>query len=629
MNLELRYGPLRAAAPPAQKVDAARASRIDVIVWGGTTAEELEATIEHVLATGVNRVIALPPENDEAWQGVDDEGRVVAASANGLSGTAAALDAALQATGAGLVAILRAGVTVPRDWTERIRTAAASSAQAGIIATLSDTGVLSVAIEERPPWLTPEAISLLAGRGAGDRLRVAAFDATCFALTRHALTSAGGFDPQSDDIQRAALDYGERLREQGLECILADDVLVHDARAPQEQQGRRRRRAKRMSPLNGDRRETRVAVRSMLQLHDSIARVAADPSSFAQAIASAGRPALSMVSVLSAAADTTRASIFAACADVCGLRGLGLSARLAIPAEDAEALPQRDGLETLTYADDDQLAAVVADADVVVLADPATLPIVNRVRRGRAPLVASVLRAAPTALPDTDLSGVLWLSSSPWVSRQMFERFGIRPGRFELSADSHYFHPRPDDANTQGRLQVAVSLRPVTASLILPLLERLAETLGEEVTIVTFGSSLASLDRRGAPPGPWRDRHRGSLSPPQLATLLGQTDILIDPTRTVANGELAAQAMACGAVPIVSSAGEAADVVRDGRDGILISSTDPADWYKPIVALDKDWPLLRGLQTAAVRAATRRSQLLTAITQYTVFAGAHGVAGRS
>jgi hypothetical protein len=52
-------------------------------------------------------------------------------------------------------------------------------------------------------------------------------------------------------------------------------------------------------------------------------------------------------------------------------------------------------------------------------------------------------------------------------------------------------------------------------------------------------------------------------------------------------------------------------------------SGDPERWRDAVVKLTQDWPRLRRLQTAAVQSATRRTELLTAVSLYLMFERSH------
>jgi hypothetical protein len=357
----------------------------------------------------------------------------------------------------------------------------------------------------------------------------------------------------------------------------------------------------------------------MLELERAIVRVCAQPDQFAPSVASTGRRLLRATWVLPSAATPGRAHILAAAAEVHGLRSLGLPAQLAVPGDVVERVPEDELEDAVVFENEQQLSAVAEHSDVLVAAVPDALGSIIQVRpQDRPVLLACTVRALPQSMPDVDLDGIVVMTPSRWLHGRLNEQFSIPAQQYELSADARYFHPGADQPTADTRLQIAAWLRPATAVQTLTLMQRLHDSLAPGASLVTFGASLAALDRRGAPDGPWRQRHLGALGRDSLARMLGQTDIVLDLTRNMWTGELAAAAMACGVVPVVDASSSAAELIDNDRNGIVIDSADPADWHDAIAAIDHDWPRLRALQTAALQTATQRSPQLTAISQYTV-----------
>jgi glycosyltransferase involved in cell wall biosynthesis len=61
------------------------------------------------------------------------------------------------------------------------------------------------------------------------------------------------------------------------------------------------------------------------------------------------------------------------------------------------------------------------------------------------------------------------------------------------------------------------------------------------------------------------------------------------------------ESMACGVAPVVTPAGAAYDVVRDGESGVRVPA-DPVDAAKEVIALERDRELLHRLRVGAQRA---------------------------
>ena len=632
VSLELRHRPLPITEPaPSSPAAAPFPAQVDVVLWGATDAGELATSVSQARRTGAGRII-LAVDAQADLGGLPDDPEIVAVASAAPRGAVADINAALRLSDAPLVALLRTGLTVPQDWLDRLREAAAEAREVGLVATAHDHGAVPLVRVARPAWLTPDAVSLLAGRQAGQRLRVSVFDDGCLAITRQALRAVGGLDPRAGDLQRAATEFAARLRHQDFISVLADDVVVRLDGAPAVPPRRRvlprlaaRRTARRMAPSPSARRHVQTELRSMLALEQRVVRAVAEPSRFAEELAATGRRPLSTLWIASTSSGPPRASAVAAAGEVAGLRALGFDASLAVAADEVSRLPRLDAEEALGFTDHHHLARLARNSDVLIATHPAVLPLLAQARPRRSGTVlACVFRALPQEpLPD-GLDDLLLLAPSRWLSRRVGEEFGRPVEPFEVSADARYFHPKADDPAANSRLQVGVHIRPVSASQSVPLLERLAGALPPDISWVSFGPALATLDRHGVAQGGWREHHVRASDPQALARLLGRTDIMLDMARAVPTGELAAAAMACGAIPVVPRGSAAAEVVTHGRDGIVMTTANPDAWRDAVMELARDWPRLRSLQGAGIQSATRRTPLGTAVSQYLLFERTRG-----
>jgi glycosyltransferase involved in cell wall biosynthesis len=119
---------------------------------------------------------------------------------------------------------------------------------------------------------------------------------------------------------------------------------------------------------------------------------------------------------------------------------------------------------------------------------------------------------------------------------------------------------------------------------------------GEGPYLSTMRHELAGLDVHLA----------GHQSDEQLARLYASSDLFVFPSRTDTLGQVVMEAQACGLPAIVSTEGGPKETVVDDATGIVMQSSDPADWVMAINSLLDDEPrrLRMGL-CAAQRAAAR------------------------
>lgn len=128
------------------------------------------------------------------------------------------------------------------------------------------------------------------------------------------------------------------------------------------------------------------------------------------------------------------------------------------------------------------------------------------------------------------------------------------------------------------------------------------------LTVVGAGPLLERLQRefgRGA--GAARCDFTGEIAREQTATVLRAADVLLLPTRVEGFGLAIAEAMAAGAVPVVTRLAGITDfVVEDGRTGLLAPSEDVAGFAAAVAALLTDEPRRAVMARDAVAAARAR-----------------------
>jgi glycosyltransferase involved in cell wall biosynthesis len=83
-------------------------------------------------------------------------------------------------------------------------------------------------------------------------------------------------------------------------------------------------------------------------------------------------------------------------------------------------------------------------------------------------------------------------------------------------------------------------------------------------------------------------------------------DLLLVPSWREAFGRVAAEAMAMGVPVLATATGGPAEIVRDGRDGVLLEPRDPARWAEAIDALLGD-PARRAAMGSTARRRAREA----------------------
>lgn len=100
-------------------------------------------------------------------------------------------------------------------------------------------------------------------------------------------------------------------------------------------------------------------------------------------------------------------------------------------------------------------------------------------------------------------------------------------------------------------------------------------------------------------------RFLGNLTQPELAATLAASDVLVHPAYYDPFPRAVIEAMACGAVPIVSRQCGAAEILRNGVDGFVVDSpAHLAAWHEALDLL-QDPSRLEAMRRATIEAARR------------------------
>lgn len=210
---------------------------------------------------------------------------------------------------------------------------------------------------------------------------------------------------------------------------------------------------------------------------------------------------------------------------------------------------------------------------------------------------------------------------SQWLRTHLRRTASVRGLIVPMGVDTALF--QPGGAEEHDELHVAIFARSRPARLVADVTDALVAALGTGVSVASWGAPGHVLLAEGAPDGPWRSRHLGPLRDSLLSAVLRAADFVVDLVPGDPTGEVALQAMACGAVPVVSAEGAGAEL-----PGVLTAETE-AEAAEVVAALAADWRALRAAQRAAVQAAAERSDLAAAVGRYALAVRAADRAART
>lgn len=186
--------------------------------------------------------------------------------------------------------------------------------------------------------------------------------------------------------------------------------------------------------------------------------------------------------------------------------------------------------------------------------------------------------------------------------------------------DQSIFHPRGRTRDTRRTIAFVGFIAPNKGADLLPdIIERVARRHGTvAASIVGYGPLQGQLEGEFARRSLGQCvRFTGKLTPSEVANVLRQADVFLLPTRIEGFGLVIAEAMMCGAVPVVTRLSGVTDqIVDDGRTGLLVDIDDVAGFIGAIDKLLADPAQLEELQRNAARAAVERFSLDNMVARY-------------
>jgi glycosyltransferase involved in cell wall biosynthesis len=203
--------------------------------------------------------------------------------------------------------------------------------------------------------------------------------------------------------------------------------------------------------------------------------------------------------------------------------------------------------------------------------------------------------------------------TSSWL-RDLVENDGFDATKITSGVDLDIYYPRS-----------APAARPLVLAMARPRTPRRGfETLVEALTrlhrqqpeaeIVLFGQQIRGMKL------PFPFRGLGVISDPdRLARLYSRARAFVDTSDFQAFGRAALEAMACGAVPVLTSVGGVGEYAADGRNAVLVGPRDPvatADAVARIVTDESLHARLREAGRSTVRAHSAHRDALATLEHF-------------
>jgi GT2 family glycosyltransferase len=586
---------------------------------------------------------------------------------DGPHGYTYAANLGLRASTAEWVVFLNSDTIVTRGWLARLLAAADADPHIGLVGPLSNAATLQSvpavrddhgwAVNELPPWLTPDGMAFLVGRtGEPLRPRVPFLNGFCLGVRRSVIEAVGEFDEA-----RIGPGYGEendyalRAAKVGFSLAIADDAYVHHHKsASYGAEGRadiapRHFRALLDKHGADNVRELAAAYEADDRLDARRARLAElleDPGAVTARFTELCPDPLRVAFVLPNMARGGSGGIHSLYQETSGMRRLGIDAIIAISAASY-------GLACETYADaadafvpfedPEDLLRRTADREVIVATHFKSVVLVAGLRAARDDFLPAYYiqdyepfffaninggsadgaeaSASYDAVPDA-----LLFAKTHWLANIVGAMHGHPVAKVQPSIDESLFNAERRERPAGGPVRVTAMVRPRTwrrqPAGTVALLERLQAEFGDRVEIVTFGCTHEALDLLCGGRAP-RFEHRGVLTRDEVAALHCESDVFLDFSVFQAMGRTAFEAMCCGCAAVLTRVGGPYEFARDGENALLVDPLDDDAAYRALAGLVTDPERRRRLSREGARDARRRSVFGAVLSEYVLFEDEH------
>ncbi len=176
--------------------------------------------------------------------------------------------------------------------------------------------------------------------------------------------------------------------------------------------------------------------------------------------------------------------------------------------------------------------------------------------------------------------------TSEWLKNKLSSVFQRPSELLPIWYDEHVFHPVNTSKNPSQQMNVTMVLRGDVYKgdwILLDIIRQLSIQNAElAITVIDFNEST-DFDKDSAAA---IRRIRGPLPKPKIAEILQRTDVFVDASLQEGFGLFIIEAMACGAVPVVSDSGGINQFLKSGKNGIIIKEINkPSQYVKCIMDL--------------------------------------------
>ena len=195
--------------------------------------------------------------------------------------------------------------------------------------------------------------------------------------------------------------------------------------------------------------------------------------------------------------------------------------------------------------------------------------------------------------------------TTQWIYEQIQRQIKAPTVIIGGSLDTDLFWPRPHQEPVwpDRPMRVAAMIRPHSERrspyMTMDILQQISEKYGPRVEFKLFGTKPSDPGFAPLPKNfPWH--FADELSQSQMANLLNEVDIFVDFSTFQGLGLTAMESMACGVAVTVPSKGGTNTFARDGKNSLVVDTSDPQACLLALQRLIDDHALRMKLQRNAI-----------------------------
>jgi O-antigen biosynthesis protein len=222
-------------------------------------------------------------------------------------------------------------------------------------------------------------------------------------------------------------------------------------------------------------------------------------------------------------------------------------------------------------------------------------------------------------VPDTIL-----FAKTDWICQKVYQEHGTHVYKVMPSIDHDVYKPDPcakQRAGLEGKIVLSAMIRPKTprrgAKRTMQLLKCLYEQFGEKLHIELFGcdendSLFQQQERR------FKYSNSGVLTRLGVAAVLQRSDCFLDLSDYQAFGRTGLEAMACGALPILTSNGGIYEYAKHNMNSLVIDVFDDKSSLEVVSDFLRGTPKIANLKLNCLLTASRYSIHRAALSELKV-----------